>query len=315
MRTGVIQPLPGIGDMIWYLPALRAIAGAAPDQAVILFTRDSVQAKSLFSVEPMIAEVINLPRKRRGFLSALPNFFLTWRMLRSARPDRLFILHQSSRYRFAARLAGIKDIITYPRELAYSKANGWEKSLSFLKHIGLAPASPYSQLSADPALIELMKRHYHDHPKPWMIVMPGASDSSRLWPADRFSFCINQLLQKTQGTLFLVGRQNEAEHLSKIQRLSAHKDKIIMLTNMSFDHVMGLISCCDFLLGNDSGPANAAAALGRPAFALCGISEPPVHSPNLHLIRPDLSTDQAAGMERISATHVMTVLREYLEKA
>ena len=34
-KTLVIQPLPGIGDMVWHLPHLEAIAEAAPDTPVL----------------------------------------------------------------------------------------------------------------------------------------------------------------------------------------------------------------------------------------------------------------------------------------
>lgn len=48
MRTGVIQPLPGIGDMIWFQPALASIAEASPEGKIILFTKVSTQAAALF---------------------------------------------------------------------------------------------------------------------------------------------------------------------------------------------------------------------------------------------------------------------------
>lgn len=35
----VIQPLPGIGDMIWHLPHIHAIAAASPNGQVDILTK------------------------------------------------------------------------------------------------------------------------------------------------------------------------------------------------------------------------------------------------------------------------------------
>jgi len=74
------------------------------------------------------------------------------------------------------------------------------------------------------------------------------------------------------------------------------------------------MACSVCLLGNDSGPANVAAALGRPSYALCGGVLPPHHSPDFHFIEPDLPSDHGKGMERISAQHALNTMIAVLGK-
>ena len=55
----VMQPMPGIGDMIWFLPHIRAIADHfSTTGTVSLLARPSTQATKLLSEEKSIKSVI-----------------------------------------------------------------------------------------------------------------------------------------------------------------------------------------------------------------------------------------------------------------
>ena len=52
--TGIIQVKQGIGDVIWHLPFIRAIAAATPGGAVTFLTLPSTHAKELLQAEPCV---------------------------------------------------------------------------------------------------------------------------------------------------------------------------------------------------------------------------------------------------------------------
>ncbi len=307
LQTAVIQPLPGIGDMIWYLPALKAIAAAAPDGRITLFTRPSAQAKALLAAEPMVKNIVPLI-VTRGLWGAVPNFFRTWKALLRTRPDRLYILHHSARYRWAARLALIPEIIAYPSAVGRAPEDGWHKSLSFLKRQGIPVAESQSRLTVAPDSIAFARAHFSEHPQPWFIIAPAASTRERLWPPERFAFCANSLAREKGGTVFLIGGTKDGPLIDTILDLCSETKNIVPVIGWRFDHIMGLIACSTGLFGNDSGPANVAAALGIPAFPLCGTSTPPPHSPHLHVILPDAEAETGTGMDSISAAHALEVI-------
>ena len=56
--VGVIQVKPGIGDVIWHLPFIRAIAAAAPGGKVVFLAPPSSRAQELLAAEPGVAETI-----------------------------------------------------------------------------------------------------------------------------------------------------------------------------------------------------------------------------------------------------------------
>ena len=53
--SAVIQVKPGIGDVIWHLPFIRAIAAAAPGGQVTFFVPPSSGASELLQAEPAVA--------------------------------------------------------------------------------------------------------------------------------------------------------------------------------------------------------------------------------------------------------------------
>ena len=56
--SAVIQVKPGIGDVIWHLPFIRAVAAASPGGKVTFLTPPSSRAKELLEADPSIAEII-----------------------------------------------------------------------------------------------------------------------------------------------------------------------------------------------------------------------------------------------------------------
>jgi heptosyltransferase-2 len=74
-NVAVVQPLPGIGDMIWHLPHIRAIAEAVGGP-VTLVTKPGSAADQIFAAEPSVRRVLWLrpnqktPRGPLGVLAA-----------------------------------------------------------------------------------------------------------------------------------------------------------------------------------------------------------------------------------------------------
>ena len=104
----VIQPLVGIGDMIWHNPWIVHLDRA---HKVTLMAKPSVQADVIFECAPNSFSILNLERSirgRRGRHDGLVGFFKLVSDMRASGADGAVILHASSRYALAARLAGIK---------------------------------------------------------------------------------------------------------------------------------------------------------------------------------------------------------------
>ena len=64
-RTVVVVHRTGIGDLIWHIPYVRAIAAASADGKVSLIVRPSSRAADVLAAESCVAEIIEFDRRPR----------------------------------------------------------------------------------------------------------------------------------------------------------------------------------------------------------------------------------------------------------
>ena len=109
MAVAIVQPLPGIGDMIWHLPHIRAIA-AFVGEPVTVITKPRSAADQIFSAETTVRDVFWLDRNpvgRRGEHDGGAGFVRVLADLRARRFDAVYMLHHSRTIALLTMLAGI----------------------------------------------------------------------------------------------------------------------------------------------------------------------------------------------------------------
>ena len=108
-RVAVIQPLPGIGDMIWHLPHIRAVARWI-GRPVTLVAKPRSAADELFASEQTIEDVLWLdrnPERRRGGHDGPGGLLRLIRSLRERRFEAAVLMHHSRTLAAAMLAAGI----------------------------------------------------------------------------------------------------------------------------------------------------------------------------------------------------------------
>ena len=108
--TAVIQVKPGIGDVIWHLPFVRAIAAAAPDGQVTFFAPPTSAARDLLAAEPRVAATVYFQRAASEWQRGI-NLVRLVALLRRHHLQSLWILDRTIRPALAAALAGIPERI------------------------------------------------------------------------------------------------------------------------------------------------------------------------------------------------------------
>ncbi len=134
------------------------------------------------------------------------------------------------------------------------------------------------------------------HSRPYAVLHPFASAAEKAWPAERFAALARQLPMEP---VILAGPTDDATVFNGLRVVRA-----------SLSDVKSLLASASLFIGNDSGPAHMAAALGVPVTVLYGPSNPVVWAPWKPvaaevLIRPamaDISIDEVqAAVERLKA--------------
>jgi heptosyltransferase-3 len=86
-----------------------------------------------------------------------------------------------------------------------------------------------------------------------------------------------ELLSKELEALFLLGPA-EVERLRPAEEAHIHGTAKCM-SHLSLTQVVGLLSCADAFIGNDSGVTQLAAGMGLRTFAMFGPTDPALYRP------------------------------------
>ncbi len=279
----VYCPDRGIGDLMWHLPTIRAIAAKTPEGRVALATRPSTRAAEVLAVEPAVERVDYLTYHAGPFkqVREVADFH---RLCRTLRPRAVWILEKIGRPAQAAKLAGVPERRGFG--LGHASQERWlspgptlPKSMRSAHRIeklealealyGLTVESREPALVVDPRRTEAVAARFADRPKPWVVFGPGAADAYKCWPRESFAALANELAAEA-GTFFWLGGPHEAGRFAEGIARTGDPAKSVLACDLTLDASAALIAQSALFFGNDSGPMNLAAAVGTPTIGLYG---------------------------------------------
>ena len=124
---------------------------------------------------------------------------------------------------------------------------------------------------------ELLKEIGLDYSGKLVVIQPGSGGLDKCWHMDNFVAVAKGLRSKDMKVIFLLGPA-ETEQFSDVT-IKNITSVAKCLSGLSLVEVLGLLSCADVFLGNDSGITHLAAALGVRTLAVFGPTNPDVYRP------------------------------------
>ena len=319
--TAVIQVKPGIGDVIWHLPFIRAIAAAAPAGTVTFLAPPSSGAKELLTAEPSVAETIYFEHAgselRRGI-----NLIRLVALLRRRRFRAIWILDRTLRPAVAARLAGIPEriglglgpqrrFLTNPgidHSHFHDQPVDWLRALMAAMKVPLPTTEPGLALPRE--TLAAVGDKFKRYPRPWIALGIGASHPQKHWPDAYWAEFLEGL--RSEGTVFLIGGRLNSARAEKLLAENAGA-AAVNACDLSLSEAAALLQHADLFIGTDSGPMNLAVATATEAFALFGSTPVLKYSKFIHPIEPP-GGPSADGMRRISPAAVLERVAPYLSR-
>lgn len=323
-RVLVVQLLPGIGDMIWHLPHIRALARHVGGPVTVA-AKPRSQAAEIFADEELVREVILVDRNPKGARGVHDGPLGMWRlirMLRSHQFDAAVLLHKSASLAFATWAAGIPSRQGYGigvqrwflnrgpylAKAAYWRNRPMERATLFLQGANIAMDEAEPRLGITPAARGAVQRRLDRVNRPLVVLGIGSSEPMRQWGTQHFAALARTLIDAGWATLVLAGGNGEETMYRQICTLLGDDAALVIpALGWHMAEVAALLSEAAFYVGNDTGVMNMAAAVGTRAYALFGATPPLHHSAQ---IVPVLSPTGGPldGVARLSLDAVLAVI-------
>ena len=112
-----------------------------------------------------------------------------------------------------------------------------------------------------------------------IAVHPGAYYPSQRWPAERFGELIKRIIEHLKAKVILLGSPDEKELVKVVQEKAKVREGAQDFSGQGLRELIALLSKCDLLLCNNSGPLHIASALDVPTVSMIGPTVTPLWLP------------------------------------
>ena len=325
----VIQPLVGIGDMLWHKPWIDRLTQT---HQVTLMAKPTVQADVVFEGAPNRFSVCRLDRSlrgRRGRHDGLTGFWRLVSDMRGIRADAAVILHNSARYALAARLAGIRWRLGYGMGRQKNHLNaGYCLEKDMLDRHAIDRVTEFADLNgfgldrpvwsvrprtaavseAEARLASWQMMTDQQTVKPFLCIGIGSMNPERQWGAARFAELLTRLAeQRPDRPCLILGGPSEQQLADDILANLRKNGLAAPVFLGRLDEAVALMSLSAGYVGNDTSLLNFMVCLNKPALGLFSHSRPLTYSPHIHKTQAIAETafGQPGIIQTITVDHVL----------
>ena len=313
MKVLVVQQRYGIGDMLIFLPYLKALS-EKNNVKISLLAKKTSRSSELFKSEKFLDEIIDLDSTNDG----ISGFFNLSKEIKKRKFDKIYIFNGSLRYKLIAIFAGIKSIYQYP--LFTSKDIIFQTAKVFTEPLVGRIISTEPNLLLKEEDVRGAKTTYRINEKTKNIVLGvSASGPTKRWDIENYLKLANQLSQHKECKFFIAVGKDDLEIIDKIKKSNINTICMTM-EKLSISTILTIIKNCNLYIGNDTGFMHMSAALGirsigifadSPAYAYSGYSK------NIIPIVPrgetiKSTTHDTLGKDKISLEDVLETAKKIL---
>ena len=292
----------GIGDLLNSTPAIALLRENYPS-AEITVLACPLNAPVLIG-NPDVDRVLVFERdgKHRGFKAQL-QFYRELRReqfqlvvaMQTAMWSHLVAFLSGAPYRLGRYQKRFKSTLTHAWRGKYSKGETHEvdRNLELVRLIckGEGKRKLIFHLSPDEtaaAKTKLTSWGINDDMS-LIGIHPGGSSFDKRWPEKQYAELADRLAHDYNATILLLHGPEEAALPQNIQ--NAMQSRTIIYAPETIRELGALLSCCDLVVCNDSGPMHLAAALDVPTVAIFGPTDHVAWHPlseNATIVRRDM---------------------------
>ena len=285
-RIGVLRG-GGLGDLVFAVPALRALAARFADAELVLIGH-AWQAGVVGTPRGPVDGVIDLPTPVVAWLAGGPEppeldafvaqleatFDLLVQLHGGGARSNVLLDRLGARRTIGLQAAGAPPLdATIPYRYWQSEVM---RDLEVVSLVGAEPVEIEPRLTPTGADIAAGRRVLDDAgaddsrvDEPLVILAPGATDGRRRWPPERFGEVAVAVAAQGYRPV-VIGTAAEAALAEAI--VAGAPGALDLTGRLTLPELAGLLCDAALIVGNDSGPLHLATAVGTPAVGLfwCG---------------------------------------------
>ena len=311
MKTGILLSYKGLGSNLLHLSYCHEIARKYGPITIITLCKNLDQA---LSDDPLIREIIYLNKYQKKLIDV----FKLSKFLKDLNLDNIFIFYPSFRYIFSSKIAGIKNIKSYPlfKKKNLHLVNAAKKFTE--KNLNIQNCPTETSLYIDP-IKKINIRNKINKFKKNIILGIGSSGLTTRWGSKNFILLIKRLNKKKDYFFYLLCGPNEKKIADTILD-QIGSEFCSSLSNKSISDIIPLISVCHMYIGNDSFGHHVASQSSLPSFIIM-LDTPKAYtdySKNQYRILPDsidenyISHDSKISADDITVDIVLNKIKYFI---
>lgn len=284
-----------LGDAVMSIPALIRLRRHFPDARITVLSSPvahGIYACAAPGRNPVADEIlVHNSKERRA-----SEFLRTVKALRNRRFDLAILFQNAFEAALLAWVAGIPSRIGYgaqrrgilltdevkalnpPRHQTHdyiqlvdaARLRFSAAEVNFRNDGGEFPPSP--DLCASPEQREAAQRLLNGINAESIVALNiGATNSeAKRWPDIRFAEFADRMVREYGVQIVLLGTQAERAIAERVIEKMTTRGVLNLVGQTDLEALVGVLDRCDLVVGNDTGSAHVAAALGRPTLTLFG---------------------------------------------
>jgi predicted lipopolysaccharide heptosyltransferase III len=282
VRSVLLIRLRSIGDTVLTTPSLYALKRFLPNARIDILLEDWVAP--VLEGFPYVDNVLTLGRSSTVARARM------MRQLRSLRYDVVYNLHGGTTATLLTRASGATRRVgleTYQYSRLYThlapsplllwkrqQTHSVEQQLALLGWTGVPVSDrPRTQLAvvdhAAKSVAARLREAGWDEKSPLALIHPAAAFATKQWAPEKFARVADDLAGRG-FTVVVITAPAEAHVATQLKHCSSAR--MISFTDLSLPEVTALAARARLFVGNDSGIAHMAAAVGLPAVVIFGSS-------------------------------------------
>ena len=306
----LVVRLRSIGDTVLATPSLRALRRFLPGARIDVLLEDWVAPLLEGSAE--VDRVVTVRRKSQSSRLAVA------RRLRAEGYDVAYNLHGGSTAALLVRASGARHRVGYAdysyaslhnhaappsaRLWGRAKTHSAEQQLALLGWTGVPVTDrPASRLAVLPEASATVARRLREEAglgdgRAFALVHPAAAFETKTWAAENFARVVEHLAARGLAVV-AVAAPGEASVIDEVRARSA--SPLAGFTDLTLPELTALAARSTVFVGNDSGVAHVAAAVGAPQGVVFGSSNVAHWSPwseaPAEVVREEMACAPCAG--------------------